>query len=332
MAFECLKIAFLFIGAIVGAGFATGREVVLFFNRQSPFVVILSGIIAGLLCGIFLKTGKNGDGKKDINESLFPKTHIYTENALLLCTVIVYITMCAATENISVNLFGFKGGSVILSVLSLILSAFSYKTLKNLNLICVPVIIILIATVTLNKPVLYEFPQKYNFFLSFSYMSMNMLLGGYLIVPMGKKLTDRQIALTSLIVTVTVSVLLFMVYYSTLIFAGADMPMVDAASSKGMKYTAGIIILLSIFTTLISSGKIIFDATNKYIKNKMLCIIVIFVATIVPSAIGFKNLVNYCYPVVSYGGVIYTTVISLKYFKDLYRSNFNFYKRKKEDA
>ena len=159
---------------------------------------------------------------------------------------------------------------------------------------------------------------------------MNMLLGGYLIVPMGKKLTDRQIAFTSLIVAVTLSLLLFMVYYSTLIFAGADMPMVDAASSKGMKYTAGIVILLAIFTTLISSGKIIFDAANKHIKNKMLCIIIIFTATIVPSSIGFKNLVNYCYPVVSYGGVIYTTAVFLKYIKSLLsRSDFGFLKIKK---
>ena len=316
---ECIKIAFLFIGTIVGAGFATGREVVLFFNDQSILVILFAGIFAGLLCGLFLKIGK-ATCSENPNSVIFKKNYIYVENLILFCTFIVYVTMCAGAESLLKEIFGIGGGGIITSLLSLTVSIFSIKLLKNINFVVVPVLIIFIAYLAFDKAVLPNFPTKNNIFSGFSYMSMNMLLGGYMISPTGAKLTSKQIAITSFAVSLTVFALLFMVYFATMNFAGAEMPMLDVASSKGLKPIAGIIVFLAIFSTMISGGNILFRTFNKHITNKALCVVTIFTLTIIPSAFGFENLVNYCYPIVSYGGVIYTGITALKYIEIIYKA------------
>ena len=44
---RCLQVCFIYIGAIIGAGFATGREIMLYFGGSGMF----SGIVAGILMG-----------------------------------------------------------------------------------------------------------------------------------------------------------------------------------------------------------------------------------------------------------------------------------------
>jgi len=57
---KCLKTASVFIGTLIGAGFATGREILLFFGKCSPVVPILSSIICGAFCIMFLVAGHKG--------------------------------------------------------------------------------------------------------------------------------------------------------------------------------------------------------------------------------------------------------------------------------
>lgn len=50
---EGLKCAAVFIGTVIGAGFATGQEVLLYFGRSSIAVPIFSGILLGLFNAYF---------------------------------------------------------------------------------------------------------------------------------------------------------------------------------------------------------------------------------------------------------------------------------------
>ena len=59
-----LKIAFVYIGLIIGAGFASGREILEYFNMQSrenPFPILLAVFLFALVSFLILnKTYKSG--------------------------------------------------------------------------------------------------------------------------------------------------------------------------------------------------------------------------------------------------------------------------------
>ncbi|HRR89743.1 MAG TPA: hypothetical protein P5161_03095, partial [Eubacteriales bacterium] len=54
---KSIKLAFLFIGTVIGAGFATGREIALYFKNISPLAAAFSGLALGFLCTLFIIIG-----------------------------------------------------------------------------------------------------------------------------------------------------------------------------------------------------------------------------------------------------------------------------------
>ena len=56
---RCLQVCFIYIGAIIGAGFATGREIMLYFGGSGMFSGIVAGVLMGALCGAFLLAAKS---------------------------------------------------------------------------------------------------------------------------------------------------------------------------------------------------------------------------------------------------------------------------------
>ena len=55
---RALKVCFLYIGTIIGAGFASGREIALFFGETAPLNVALSAVFMAVLEMLFLVAGK----------------------------------------------------------------------------------------------------------------------------------------------------------------------------------------------------------------------------------------------------------------------------------
>lgn len=58
----------LVIGTVIGAGFASGREIVAFFGvTPSPWVALLCAAITFVMCAVFLLVGKKAEAR-DIGE------------------------------------------------------------------------------------------------------------------------------------------------------------------------------------------------------------------------------------------------------------------------
>ena len=54
-----LKVIFVIIGTLIGAGFASGREIYLFFlqyGTRGKIGIILTGLITGIIIGVILIT------------------------------------------------------------------------------------------------------------------------------------------------------------------------------------------------------------------------------------------------------------------------------------
>ena len=99
------KLVFLFVGVVIGAGFATGSEIVLYFKNSGYISVVISGIIMGLLSIAFCYFGKL-QSKYKIMKNL-------TKIVVFLSSIITYCIMISGTSELIYNQFGIKYFGII---------------------------------------------------------------------------------------------------------------------------------------------------------------------------------------------------------------------------
>ena len=51
---KVIKAVALFIGTVVGAGLASGKEIAVYFNGLNPLTTIFSGVFLGFFCSLFM--------------------------------------------------------------------------------------------------------------------------------------------------------------------------------------------------------------------------------------------------------------------------------------
>lgn len=301
----------LYIGTIIGAGFATGKEIILFFGNQSVYIAAIAGVCLGLVCGLFLKLGKLKSEAQVTNGRLafFVKiVNVALEGLVFVCACISFYCMCCGAEYIMFECFDIKYCGLILGVIVAIMSVFDLKFAKTLNFIIIPVIMILIATLLINCN--FDVSGKTNILRSLKYCCMNLLMGGYIVCEQGSVMSNRQIVYTSLICAAVFAFLMVAVYFVARQFPMSAMPTFSFAKSLHIEYVAGLIILFSIFTTMLSCGNVIYNDISCFYDKKWLSICVLAAMSIVSFDWDFAQAVDKLYPLISYAGIVYFVIVS----------------------
>ena len=291
--FKNLKIACTFIGSTIGAGFASGREIALYFAATSPLSPLLGGVFCGLFCYVFVELGRISDG--DILKYSFKKMSKFFLALIQLSNLIIYIAMLAGSEYIFQRLLGISGGTIISAVFCLVCIYMGVNKLKLLNAVAVPMMFVLIVFLYIKvKPPILPF-QSFALHTPILYACMNILSGGYLISTFAKGLKPSDSVNISLIVTVIISSLLVLIYLLIQDCLNMPMPMLFTASAVGLIELGCIILYLAVFTTLVGSLYII---TGPDMKKAMLFTSI----GLVVSVFGFKELTDKLYPLMGYLG------------------------------
>lgn len=327
-----LKVVFVIIGAFIGAGFASGKEIYTFFYMFSYKGIIGIFISCILLAAVIYKTlniiNKNNIyNYKDFLEHIMQK-HIYSKsylkniinnivNILILISFFIMVAGFGAYFEQEYNINRIIG-STILGILSYFILKDDTRGLVKANEILVPVIIIAIIIIGVfyinpNKPLMTinENVKSYNFLInSILYCSYNcIMLIPILTTVKNYTKNKKSILYISIISVIIILVLLLIMFFilnsNTDNLANIEMPLAYILKNTiVLKNLYGIIVLVSIFTTGISLG-------NSFIKNisknkdsyphiaKAMCI-----TSVIMSQIGFSNLVNLLYPVFGYIGIL----------------------------
>ena len=299
--YKNIKIACTFIGTMIGAGFASGREISLYFASTSPLSPLLSGIICGLFCLIFLQLGRISNG--DILSYSFGKLSKLILLLIKSGNFIIFCAMLAGSEYLIKRLFNINGGTIISALIMLIFIYLGVEKLKLLNTVIVPMIIVLIIILYFkSKPDILPF-CSFNIFSPILYSAMNILSGGYLISTFSKDLSSKDCFSIAIICSIVLSFLLVVIYIliqNTFIEA---IPLLFAASLINMERIGCIVLYLAIFSTLTSS---LFIITKNNIKYAMLFTSI----GLVVACFGFQNIVDKLYPIIGYFG-IFVTIIAI---------------------
>jgi len=312
---KALKTTFLYIGTAIGAGFSSGKEIALFFGSVSPLNVAIASVFMSLLCGFFLVAGKL---------LLMPKNKImgfciFFSAGISLCS------MLAGGEFVLKSLLGVPMLGLVMAILGGIIVVLGIEKIKLLNTVLVPLIILSVALIFLKLD-----PQPYSLGFSLSkpilYSGLDVLLGGVIIADEGKELSYKEIALTCLMICGCLFVLLFML--QTVVLADglrSSMPVLAVSERFGLKPVCGVLITAAIFTTLVSSLKIVSDKIALTLesfkkfrplsekKNRSLIVFGCLLIAYPISFVGFDAIVDTMYPFMSWCGVALTIIVFIKF-------------------
>lgn len=337
------KIVFVIIGTLIGAGFASGQEIYVFFFSYGikGFIgIIISSVGMGVLIyktlGIINKYNINS--YKDLLDILIKNKkenkYFNFKNIInLIINIFILVTffiMIAGFGAYFEQQFGINSlvGSSILAILNFVIFLTSVKGVIKANELLVPMLIVFLVIIgfiniiDINIVKLGNYiirTNQSNYILSaIIYASYNSILLIPVLITLKKYInTKKQILFISLIGTIIV-ILLATIIFLILIRVDVDitkleMPAVYVVSNifKFLEIIYGFIILGSIFTTSISLGTSFLQNVSKNKKSYTQIAAIMCITSVLISKIGFSNLINLLYPIFGYLGLIQIWRISL---------------------
>ncbi|MDR3263693.1 MAG: hypothetical protein LBT30_05215 [Clostridiales bacterium] len=330
---KSFKNAALYISAIIGAGFATGSEIALFFGEQSIVIILLAGIMLGSFAGAFLRIGNIIYAEKPQGEAfdffdIFPgKSAAFLRAVFLIASFVTLAAMTAGAERIFETVFKIKYAGVISLIPAVLCGLLNIDKIKSLFSALVAVTVALIFYLYVNSVGAAAFDGGgHNILKAVAYVSMNVFLGGYLIVKKEKS-DKKEIILTAVFSALILTALLVMIYG---INGGSthEMPVIEAAAAAGRERIAAGIVLLSIFSTMISTAKTLFNRLLKK-QGKFLAALSLVASAFFVSLAGFKNIVDYAYPVISLFSSVFTALTIIFLVKHGKAKKQSFFAQKK---
>lgn len=328
---QSYKIGMLIVSIVVGAGFASGRELVTFFGKFGYAIIPIS-----ILCGVFLfgalalfmKVGKilQPNGLEDFNRAIFGKFAPVIDFLMLFNYLIILSTMLAGTDSLlKINfLNGIPILSVITAVLTFIVVYKGFDALLNVNSVLIPIILfmaLIISIFSLTHPIDYHFEFESNIalliFFIVIYVSMNIMLSCCIITTIKQPLKEqlRGAATGSIVIAVFIAILTAAILSAGISVYNSEMPVMEIASRMNMSFTAGIIIWGGIFTTILSTAYTLNNWVGSFIKSRKISLISILFVSLIISRIGFKTIVDSFYPVSGIIGLFYITAVFIYYLK-----------------
>lgn len=292
------KTSFIFVGTVIGAGFATGEEIKLYFQNYGIATVIFSASVFSLLFALFLCVGRFGR---------IEASGAFGKIIKVLRVGVVLISVCAmgaGSEEILYSLFGVRGGGIITLVVSYALIKRGGGWLGLINFIAVPLIVVLVLVIFIRADTGIVISSGFGVTSAIGYACMNIFCAGMTLKD-GNRMTVRQIVASTVMTFCMLAIL--MVCIRLCIGSGASsMPMISVAEEVGIRKIAEVVVYLAIFTTMLGNLSVISDDVKRLLKSDLLSVFFFVAVVILGILIDFSDVVAFGYPVISFFGVSYT--------------------------
>lgn len=335
---KILKAVFVIIGTLIGAGFASGQEIYLFFY-QYGMNGILGIVISSLLLGfVTYKVLRISQENGVTNYKSFLERFIKKEKNLEIFNTIMNIFILI-TFYIMIAGFGayFEQqfeinaliGSMILSVICYVVFLKDVSGLIKVSQYMVPLLIgslFIMGISVIDSQNIMEISHYVSENTNWKWILDSVLYGSYntiLLIPVliamrnlvNNPKSQKMISLLTVILIILLSLIVFLILTKVDVdIQNLEMPAVYVASkiSPILKYIYGFIILSSIFTTSISLGTSLLENIAQDKKKYKQYAVFICVTSVLVSNVGFSNLVNLLYPIFGYIGLIQIIKISMQ--------------------
>ncbi len=326
---DWIKITSIYVGTVIGAGFASGREIVEFFGVygvKGIWGMFITGILFSLVGSLLLvKVYDNKiTGFDELVSTIFGKKVGFVIDTIITFSLYTgFSIMISGSGAIFKEELGlsYNIGILIMVVLSFIVFLFSLEGLSFVNSILVPLLIIgiIFTSFYLNIREGYNFSniegatltRKGNFITSsLLYLGSNCLIVLVVFSSLLPMIDNRRTAvlggLTGGIILgiLGISILTSMlIYYNEV--SSLDIPMLKICGYIGDSYRKfyAVIMWIAMFTTALANGFGFMNRISKE-KNKILSTAIFCILAIPLAKMGFSNLVGVLYPIFGFIGVM----------------------------
>ena len=328
---NALKIAGVYTGLVIGAGFASGREIITFFTSYGdiwPVGMMFTGVLLsafGWMILTIIEKDKIKTYKDFLKTIMGEKTAAITEvvSGLFLC--ILFFAMVSASGSLLNEAFGIDRilGSALLSLLCLIIFGGGVDKLIGINSLLSPLMIIgtvLVCVVTYlcetqTAVFIEETVVKMPYMVFFSaviYVSYNVISSVSVMVQMKDIVnSDKKSKFGALIGGAAMSILGLMMgavlITDKFLPAQFDIPMLAVINERAnvINYVYILVLIGAIITTAVGNGygavKWIENSTgvDSVLVEAFLCI-----SAVLFSFIGFAGFTDVIYPLFGFIGLI----------------------------
>lgn len=332
-----LKIVFVIIGTMIGAGFASGKEIYLFFfsfGIEGIIGLLISAVITGITIYKTLEIINKNDiktykefiyylGKRknhNNNNKKIGNVINVVVNSFILVSFFIMIAGFGTYFNQTYGIPKIFGG-IALAIFCFFVFMTSTKGIVKVNSLIVPILIItvLIIGITniLNLPIgdldKYIIRKNNSSFIlsSITYSSYNSILLIPVLITLRNYLKDKKQILkitiiSSFIILILSSSIFFLFTKIDVDIKNLEMPAVYMVEKilPLFKNIYGIIILGSIITTAVSLGASFLQNISKSKKSYTQIALIMCITSVLISNIGFSNLVATLDPIFGYLGLI----------------------------
>ena len=285
--------AVTFVGSVVGAGFATGQEVSLFFGADGVWSLLVAALFMAVCAYAFMSMGARG---------IVGAPRLAADTVVGVSSFVVYAAMIAAAEELLLALTGKKGLSVLLAAGMIFLTGKRTSYLALLNLLAVPLMTVIVGVVGARAGGGAE--GGFHLLRALCYGGMNLLFSGALLMKEGQGSTVGQRLAASLLSGGLL--FLMLLFMRRCVTGGGNMPFLAAAERAGLLLPARLGLLLAIVTTMASCAYLSTDRLAAFAGDRVLAAGVVALTGVLTSKCGFALIVNVTYPVVSVLGLVAT--------------------------
>lgn len=333
------KVALCIIGTVVGAGFASGQEIMSFFivyGKNSLWGLIIFAILllVYLFCLLDTMRKKNISTYKGYLNEIIPQwLSPLVEIAVALFTLSTFVIMLSGFGEVVHQTLSVPNiaGSIFMSTICFFVFSKKATGIVNAGALLTPVIIVFVVIIGLlsvyttlpmgSFNTVKKITENY-FFSSLIYISYNTLS----LTPVLVSLKDfvkskKDICLISFFSSVILGIMAFFIWYSLVKFEKTivynEVPMLDIAIylSKFLSHTYPVVLFAAMLTTAVSSGFAFLESAQKMLKvsYRKLSILLCVMSTLA-SQIGFSALISSLYSFFGYIGIAVFITGIFKYF------------------
>lgn len=330
--FSIFTIAAAYIGTVVGAGFASGQEVLQFFDAYGWHGLI--GIAVASLLFFFLGysvllIGRYRKAKSHMDIVYFTNGKVVGAAIDIIITAFLFLAlsaMIAGAGAIFNEQFRIPAiwGAVIMALITMLTVITGIKGVIKVISYVVPFLILSVVFISLHSLFTNPLTSKDietakalsgatpNWFLSaVNYACYNTVISIAVLAPMGAKTAKRKnLFWGALAGALGLGVGITAIYLSVLTnisdVAQKEIPMILIASriSVIIKLLFATVLFAEVYTTAVGN---LYGFVHRFsLKSSRLWLIFASSAiALIVSLLGFSNMVKYLYPAVGYGGILF---------------------------
>lgn len=310
-----LRWMFLIIGTTIGAGYASGRELWQFFGHESGLAILLFTLFFSICCNVIMKISYEKQSTDylpvlgDIVGVKLTKLYDVMIFLYLFTTTVVMIAGSGATGQ-AFN-FSYWWGVLVIAVGLIILFLKDISGLLAMNQVILPLLlggllyILLVFTMDQELSMFSHWSEQRNWTAAFPFTALNILPLIAVLGAIGNKVRSKQeIWIASLGSGLTLGTISF-IYNNSLIQIADELLLYEIPLFAILKhYPFGMLILMSIllwfaiFTTAAAGVLGIVSRLQSIINVPIwLLVILILIAMIPLTTLGFSTLISYIYPI-----------------------------------